>query len=261
MTSFSGGKKGGVVIDRKCDRKCDVIFGDVISGDVIAYVRAYVLRGYKGTDVVFIFYRCENELFTWKALPRMGVSFCLEYPVIGKLDCSGESLSKIPYSRAMPWVRDADFSRNNLTVVNTTELLMLFPKIVRIDLRDNPLKCSFTTIAEILSDCPTTMTTIPLPTTRLSVSTGHPRSTSTTLPAVNISTAVNTSTVVTSGNGKPDLYLFIVIPVCIIACIVFACFLFVYVVKRRRRPSNSIRMEHLFSIVPSDSDSDLESNL
>ena len=44
-----------MVIDRKCDRKCDVILGDVISGDVIAYVRAYVLRGYKGTDVVFYF--------------------------------------------------------------------------------------------------------------------------------------------------------------------------------------------------------------
>ena len=44
-----------MVIDRKCDRKCDVILGDVISGDVIAYVRAYVLRGYKGTGVVFIF--------------------------------------------------------------------------------------------------------------------------------------------------------------------------------------------------------------
>jgi hypothetical protein len=42
--------KGGVAADRKCDRKCDII-----SGDVIAYVRAYVLRGYKGTDVVFCF--------------------------------------------------------------------------------------------------------------------------------------------------------------------------------------------------------------
>ena len=194
-------------------------------------------------------------LFFFTVLPRMSASFSLEYPVIGKLDCSGENLNNIPYSKAMPWVRDADFSRNNLTVVNTTELLMLFPKIVRIDLRDNPLKCPFTTTVKILCDCPPTMTTIPLPTTRLNVSTKHPHITFTTLPAVNISTAIS------SGNGKPNLYLFIVIPVCTIACIVLACFLFVCVVKRRRRPSNSIRMEHLFSIVPSDSDSDLENSL
>jgi hypothetical protein len=87
-------------------------------------------------------------LFFFTVLPRMGASFCLEYPVIGKLDCSGENLNNVPYSKAMPWVRDADFSHNNVTVVNTMELLMLFPNIVRIDLRDNPLKCPFTTMVK-----------------------------------------------------------------------------------------------------------------
>ncbi len=157
----------------------------------------------------------------------------------------------------MLWVKDADFAHNNFTVVNITELMILFLNINRLDLRDNPIKCLPTTLVKILSDCPPTIssTTISSPTTHPNVSTKYSRITATTL-LVNIS-----STAITPGKRKSNLVLFIVLPVCITVCFVFVCFLFVCLMKRRRHPTNNIRMVTFFSIVSSDSDSDSKSSL
>ncbi len=99
-------------------------------------------------------------LFFLTVIPWMGAPFCLEYSVISKLDCSGENLDHIPYSKVMLWVKDADFTHNNFTVLNTTELLVLFPNLVWLDLRDNPLKCPPATVVEILSDCPPAISSV-----------------------------------------------------------------------------------------------------
>ncbi|CAB3985434.1 Hypothetical predicted protein [Paramuricea clavata] len=195
-------------------------------------------------------------LFFLTVMPWMGAPFCLEYSEIWKLDCSGGNLDHIPYSKVMSWVWAADFSHNNFTVLNTTELLVLFPNLVRLDLRDNPLKCPPATVVEILSDGPPTISsvtfspaTISLPTAQINGSTEYSPITITAFPMANISTTA------TSGNGKSNLYLFIVIPVCTVVCIVLVCLLPACLTKRRRRPSNSIRMEKLFSIASSDIDS------
>ena len=74
-------------------------------------------------------------LFFFMVPLPMGASVCLEYPVIGTLDCSKENLNSIPYSKVMSWVKNANFAQNNLTAINVTRLLALFPNVMQIDLR------------------------------------------------------------------------------------------------------------------------------
>ncbi len=65
------------------------------------------------------------QLFVKMVLLRMGTSLCLEYPVIGKLDCSKENLNSVPYNKVIMWVKNADFAYNNFTAINIMKLLIV----------------------------------------------------------------------------------------------------------------------------------------
>ncbi len=184
-------------------------------------------------------------LFFFMVRLPMGASVCLEYPVIGTLDCSKENLNSIPYSKVMSWVKNANFAHNNLTARNVTRLLALFPNVMQIDLRYNPVKCLTTAQVVILSDC---QSTISPATTRLNV---------TKYSHIITTLSANVSITITADNGKSPLLLIIVLLVCIVVCIVFVCSLVVWLMRRRLRPSNSVSTENLSLNASFDSDKEV----
>jgi hypothetical protein len=83
---------------------------------------------------------------------------CIEEPFIGLLDCSDLSLKTIDglFTTRQLWIRAVDFSENNFAVINTTELLLVFPNLQHIDLRRNlALDCRaiWDSKVRVRSDC------------------------------------------------------------------------------------------------------------
>ncbi len=70
---------------------------------------------------------------------RLSADTCIEERLISLLDCRGLSLKTIDglYATRQLWVIAIDLSKNNFAVINTTELLEVFPNLQHIDLRQN----------------------------------------------------------------------------------------------------------------------------
>ncbi len=70
---------------------------------------------------------------------RLSAGTCIEERLIGLLDCRGLSLKTVGrfFARRQLWVITIDLSENNFVVINTTELLDVFPNLQLVDLRQN----------------------------------------------------------------------------------------------------------------------------
>ena len=58
------------------------------------------------------------------------------------------------------WVRALDLRRNDIVSVNFSSLLVDFPNLQRLDLRQNPYDCASLDFIEVRSDCVTPVTVV-----------------------------------------------------------------------------------------------------
>jgi hypothetical protein len=82
---------------------------------------------------------------------------CIELKSFHTLDCSGLGISTFPRYARRNWFEVLILKRNNITRVNLSTIMLDFPRIRYIDLRDNPLDCTRPLIrvrVDIASDCP-----------------------------------------------------------------------------------------------------------
>ena len=83
------------------------------------------------------------------------------------LDCSDQGLNRLPMPWAVQkhgWVRVLDLKKNNISRINKRNVLKLYPRLVYLDLRNNPVDCSDIKFSKIKFkvDCRTTMYSIHL---------------------------------------------------------------------------------------------------
>ena len=69
-------------------------------------------------------------------------SVCKEVRTLHLVDCSGLGVSKLPkFSGRLKWVVTVNLRRNLITDIRERELLSVFPGVVLVDLRGNPINC------------------------------------------------------------------------------------------------------------------------
>ena len=201
---------------------------------------------------------------------------CIELKSFHILDCSGQGISTFPRYSERNWVEVLVLKDNNITYVNVSAIMMDFPRIQYIDLRDNPLDCTMSLVCvkvNISSDCPhttvrpTTAVATTSPAQRRTISvlspaapqthqariTSSPASVSTLSPA-NASTPSPTRT----GRNHSLLLLLILVPAGAIAIIIA---FFAIRRRMRRRPSvydqlfvlNNVRSQFSIDSLSSDS--------
>ena len=86
---------------------------------------------------------------------------CREQRRINLLDCSGLQLVFVPhFKQPQIWVRALDLRRNDIVSVNFSSLLVDFPNLQRLDLRQNPYDCASLDFIEVRSDCVTPVTVV-----------------------------------------------------------------------------------------------------
>ena len=84
-------------------------------------------------------------------------SICKEVRTLRLVDCSGLGLSKLPkFSGKLKWAVTVNLRRNLITGISERELLSVFPGVVLVDLRGNPINCkelaTFRRV-RVLTDC------------------------------------------------------------------------------------------------------------
>ena len=194
--------------------------------------------------LVFILFVLVKSLFAYQ---------CIELKSFRTLDCSGLGISTFPRYAGWNWVEVLILENNNITYVNLSAIMMDFPRIRYIDLRDNPLDCTKPLRAEvnISSDClhstvkPTAAATtsfIQRKSTRVP-SPAAPRTSqvkTVTASCANVSTPSPANALTPSpsrtGENHTLLVLSVLLPACAVAFVI-ACF---YAIRRRRRRRPSV---------------------
>ena len=93
---------------------------------------------------------------------------CQEQRKINVLDCSGLHLVLVPhFKQPQIWVRSLDLRQNDIVSVNFLSLVLDFPNLQRLDLRQNPYDCASVDFSEVRSDCVTFVTVVTPATTLL----------------------------------------------------------------------------------------------
>ena len=96
-------------------------------------------------------------ILSFSLLVIQSTSICREHRLAKALDCSGLALKDINRITTADgkWVLSLSLRRNLLVSVNITKVLLLFPNIRLVDLRENPLDCRLVRQHTIIikSDC------------------------------------------------------------------------------------------------------------
>ena len=189
---------------------------------------------------------------------------CAEFKSFHVLDCSGQGISTFPRYSERNWVEVIILNDNNITYVNISIIMVDFPRIQYINLRNNPLDCTMLLVCvkvNISSDCP--HTTVRPATTAATNSPAHRRTISVLSPAApqthqaritSSPTSVSTLSPANASTPSPMrpsknhslLLLLLLVPAGVTAFIIIAFFAIRR--RRRRRPSGSAELLVLNSV-------------
>lgn len=185
----------------------------------------------------------------------IGLSFasrCIERRWIGLLDCSRLRLVSLPHiDTPNRWVKMIELSQNSLATANLSMVLVDYPNVRLIDLRQNPIVCVKTVLIRVLlSNCISTTTTAG--TNTLASSSTNIAS---TFSFVDISSASPTKNC--KNNDRTLILLYALPPAgALVTILVFlVCFC---VVRSRRRPIDNFEL--VMSGVPRCSESVLSAS-
>ena len=83
---------------------------------------------------VFFIFACANIF-------NIDAAKCKEVQFVGLVNCSDLGLTELPKTDKDIKVKVLDLRKNNIKAITESSVLVIFPNIVVVDLRENPLDC------------------------------------------------------------------------------------------------------------------------
>ena len=121
-----------------------------IRGPVHNFSATTAMKSFVRFFSVFFIFACANIF-------NIDAAKCKKVQFVGLVDCSDLGLTELPKMDKDITVKVLDLRKNNIKAITESSLLAIFPNIVVVDLRENPLDCKkiqFTKL-QVKSDCTT----------------------------------------------------------------------------------------------------------